>query len=891
MKKTKAKLKARLAAVIAVAMLLGFSPGGPSALSAFAAGSEYVFKVLVEPQYTFYSVYEFHAGMAPVQTAPKDVQNHVYSYWYYSLEKLDTVNHTNGEALPYDPVSGLARVLTFAPDESSPYTTTFIDKKGQVKPITMPAGYDGYSFSYEGFSDGLLQISKFDKSQERYRSYAFLTPNGTIAQGLDKEALAQYSLIGDFSNGYAVAYKYDSLGQRGYIDKTGNYYAGNPPKASLEFPNNLTYSEGGDTAADGYRQYAFKDADGNDIALPGGYSGAYFYHDGYAWVLKDGKWGIVQLRENYEVIVSPAAVTLKPGASFQFGARIEGDNPTQTVIWSLDGENSAGTSISTTSGALTIAADETATTLTVKAASEARKEVFGTATVTVSNDPQPPATVSSVEVYPQNVKLKRGENFQFSAWVHGANAPTQAVTWSVAGNSSATTAITTSGGALTIAADETATSLTVRASSALDPEKSGEAKVEVITQQNGGPVIGGGGGGGGGGGVQTVPAADDGAVRLSFTQSGGNVTLVLPDDKVNEIIKHSTTVATVDLSKVTNATAAVLPKAALEKFAAAGLAVEFKLPRGTVTLDAEAVKSAAAQAAGSTVSVALKSVAQSELNARQRTAVGEARVYDISVSSNGKYITSFDGGRVTIALPYTLKAGEKASGVAVWYLDGEGNIQKMDVVYDASAAAAIFTADHLSLYAVGYDPAWENPFSDVKESDWFYGDVEFVHVNGLFSGTSATTFGPNARMTRGMLVTVLGRLHGVETNTRSAISFSDVAVDKYYANYVAWAKNAGIVDGTGGGKFAPDAEISRQDMAVILSRYVDFAKKNFPVTLQYSIFADESAIADYAKNAVQTMYSGGILNGKPENKFDPQGDATRAEVAAMLHRFVEKTTD
>ena len=107
MKKAKEKLKVRLAITVAVVMLLGFSPGGPSVLSVFAAASDYAFKVLVEPQYTFYSVYEFHAGMAPVQ---KTVQTGVYNYWYYSLDKLQLVNETNGRAYSYDPVSGLAMV-------------------------------------------------------------------------------------------------------------------------------------------------------------------------------------------------------------------------------------------------------------------------------------------------------------------------------------------------------------------------------------------------------------------------------------------------------------------------------------------------------------------------------------------------------------------------------------------------------------------------------------------------------------------------------------------------------------------------------------------------------------------------------------------------------------
>ncbi|MDR2355905.1 MAG: S-layer homology domain-containing protein, partial [Clostridiales Family XIII bacterium] len=207
--------------------------------------------------------------------------------------------------------------------------------------------------------------------------------------------------------------------------------------------------------------------------------------------------------------------------------------------------------------------------------------------------------------------------------------------------------------------------------------------------------------------------------------------------------------------------------------------------------------------------------------------------------------------------------------------------------------AITFTVEHLSLFLVAYDAAaaaWENPFSDVKESDWFYGDVEYAHTNGLFAGTSATSFSPNALMTRGMLVTVLGRLHGVDQSAYATSGFGDVAAGRYYTAYVEWAKENGIVMGTGS-SFAPDAEITRQDLAAIVTRYIDFADKHFPVTLQYTIFADETAIADYAKNAVQTLSGGGILTGKPGNSFDPRGSATRAEVAAVLHRFIEKTNN
>jgi hypothetical protein len=142
-------------------------------------------------------------------------------------------------------------------------------------------------------------------------------------------------------------------------------------------------------------------------------------------------------------------------------------------------------------------------------------------------------------------------------------------------------------------------------------------------------------------------------------------------------------------------------------------------------------------------------------------------------------------------------------------------------------------------------------------------------------------------MTRAMLVTVLHRLDGLSASSGSG-AFGDVPSGQWYSDAVAWASSSGIVQGVGAGSFAPQADVTRQDLAVILTRYAEASGNQFPVTLQYQAFADDAEIADYAKNAVQTLVGGGIVNGKPGNAFDPKGNATRAEVAALLHRFVEK---
>jgi hypothetical protein len=184
-------------------------------------------------------------------------------------------------------------------------------------------------------------------------------------------------------------------------------------------------------------------------------------------------------------------------------------------------------------------------------------------------------------------------------------------------------------------------------------------------------------------------------------------------------------------------------------------------------------------------------------------------------------------------------------------------------------------------------------FTDVQ-NHWAVESISYVVEKGLFAGTSDNTFSPDRSMTRGMLVTVLGRLYGADVGSYAVSSFSDVEAGQYYAPYIEWAKANGIVSGVGDNKFAPDAEISRQDLAALLMRYADFSQKQFPVTLQYVTFSDDAEIADYAKTAVETLYRGGIISGRPGlspeggNVFDPSGSATRAEVASMLQRFIEK---
>ena len=183
------------------------------------------------------------------------------------------------------------------------------------------------------------------------------------------------------------------------------------------------------------------------------------------------------------------------------------------------------------------------------------------------------------------------------------------------------------------------------------------------------------------------------------------------------------------------------------------------------------------------------------------------------------------------------------------------------------------------------------PFTDVRESDWFYDDVVFAYENGLFAGTSDTTFSPNASMTRAMLVTVLYRLEGQPAvNGRSG--FSDVQYNGYYEDAVTWAADNGIVNGTSTTTFSPNANVTREQMAAILYRYAQYKKYNTAASSGLNGFTDHASVSGYATASLEWAVAEKLVNGSA-GKLMPTGNATRAQVAAILHRFVEnvaKTT-
>ena len=182
---------------------------------------------------------------------------------------------------------------------------------------------------------------------------------------------------------------------------------------------------------------------------------------------------------------------------------------------------------------------------------------------------------------------------------------------------------------------------------------------------------------------------------------------------------------------------------------------------------------------------------------------------------------------------------------------------------------------------------FENPFTDVSESNWFFNNVKFVYQNGLMNGTSDTTFSPYGTTTRAMVATTIWRMEG-EPDATGANGFTDVENGKWYTEAITWAAEKDITGGYGNGIFGTNDPVTREQLAGFFYNYAKYKGYDTKVTGYIDRFTDKDDISDWAARAMKWAVGYGLIEGKDNNILDPQGYATRAEFAAMLHRFVEK---
>lgn len=304
-------------------------------------------------------------------------------------------------------------------------------------------------------------------------------------------------------------------------------------------------------------------------------------------------------------------------------------------------------------------------------------------------------------------------------------------------------------------------------------------------------------------------------------------------------------------------------------------ALQVQLTAGTVTLD-----SAALAALDLHKDVAI-SLTGASVNAAQQRALGTqaatATLANASVIVAGA-AESYPAGSVRASIPV-----RAADALTAWSLAEDGAISAVGGAWDAQQQT--YTFDVVS----GVTAIARFPFTDVPAGSWYYGAAAYAYNNGLFDGTSPTTFAPNAVMSRAMLVTVLWRLAGAPA-PKGVNTFSDVPGGTWYTDAVTWAAENGVVSGIGGGCFAPNSNVTREQTAVILFNYAHSCGYDVGARADLSAFPDAGSVSGWAQDALSWANATGLINGTVyggRTILDPQGSASRAQVAMILRSYAE----
>jgi len=320
-----------------------------------------------------------------------------------------------------------------------------------------------------------------------------------------------------------------------------------------------------------------------------------------------------------------------------------------------------------------------------------------------------------------------------------------------------------------------------------------------------------------------------------------------------------------------NTVAVSLPKDTLAALATdTKAALTVKSDVASISLSTAALSTISAES-GSNVSISAEKADASKMSKANQALVGDHPVYHFSVTVGSTAVTDFKGA-VTVALPYTLKAGEEPQKLTIYYIDPAGKATEMPGVrYDSATKSITFETTHFSTFAVAYDES-KLVFTDVSPRDWFYPAVKFTLANKLFLGTSDQTFSPKAEMSRAMLFTVLHRMSG---------TIPEQAAEPWYSAGMAWAKTAGISDATN-----PNGSITREQLVTMLYRYASFKGYDASKTAELSSYSDGREVSSWAQKAMAWAVGEGLITGRTSTTLAPQGSATRAEVALIIQRFM-----
>lgn len=377
--------------------------------------------------------------------------------------------------------------------------------------------------------------------------------------------------------------------------------------------------------------------------------------------------------------------------------------------------------------------------------------------------------------------------------------------------------------------------------------------------------------------VRLLPVTGSNAATTQAYVQGDTATVFLTSRQLRAATGAQSGVAvTVDATDPAVGTVVLAGRSIANACDAGAAALQVKFRSGTVTLDARAL---AALDLHKDVAVSLASGAS--LNAAQQRALGSqaaaATLANASVLVDGA-AASCPAGSVRAAV-----AVNAADDLTAWSLADDGSISAVDGAYDAGQQTYAFDVVN------GVTAIARFPFTDVVAGTWYYGAAAYAYNNGLFAGMTPTTFAPNATMTRAMLVSVLWRLAG-EPAPKAPNTFVDVPDGAWYTDAVTWAAENGVVSGIGGSRFDPSGFVTREQTAEILYNYAHSKGYDVSARADLTAFPDAGSVSGWAEEALSWANAAGLINGTVRDGqtiLDPQGSASRAQVAMILMNYVE----
>ncbi len=377
--------------------------------------------------------------------------------------------------------------------------------------------------------------------------------------------------------------------------------------------------------------------------------------------------------------------------------------------------------------------------------------------------------------------------------------------------------------------------------------------------------------------VRLLPVTGSSAATTQAYVQGDTATVFLTSRQLRAATGAQSGVAvTVDATDPAVGTVVLAGRSIANACDAGAAALQVKFRSGTVTLDARAL---AALDLHTDVAVSLASGAS--LNAAQQRALGSqaaaATLANASVLVDGA-AASCPAGSVRAAV-----AVNAADDLTAWSLADDGSISAVGGAYDAGQQTYAFDVVN------GVTAIARFPFTDVVAGTWYYGAAAYAYNNGLFAGMTPTTFAPNATMTRAMLVSVLWRLAGAPA-PKAPNTFVDVPDGAWYTDAVTWAAENGVVSGIGGSRFDPSGFVTREQTAEILYNYAHSKGYDVSARADLTAFPDAASVSGWAEEALSWANAAGLINGTVRDGqtiLDPQGSASRAQVAMILMNYVE----